>query len=82
MEELREAHEAAERALHAASSEGLALVRANNASGFKGVMRDARKLESRSKRGLIVAGSWNASAALAPQKRRRCTRENHTSSRS
>ena len=46
MEELREAHEAAERALHAASSEGLALVRANNASGFKGVMRDARKSKS------------------------------------
>ena len=46
MEELREAHEAAERALCAASSEGLALVRANNASGFKGVMRDARKSKS------------------------------------
>ena len=55
MEELREAHEAAERALCAASSEGLALVRANNASGFKGVMRDARKSKS-----------FQASPACAP----------------
>ena len=46
MEELREAHEAAERALHAASSRGTGVGAREQRVGLQGVMRDARKSKS------------------------------------